>query len=643
MKKIKLFIISLTLLLSGISCGDFLDQVPDEQLSNAILFQSKDDVVKVLTQAYSYWYSFLDFPNYIGNAADEVDYNWNDYATHYKDIGNFGPGTPRWNHWSRYYEAIRTCQTFLARIDECQDEKLTGQERTWWTGEAEFLQAYYYFLLLQQYGPVPKIDHVYEGAELESAIQTGIPRAHADTIAKYIDHLLVSAAGKLDTIYALPDRAGRANASAAHFLRSRLALYLASPLYNGQSSVTHPGKEYAELVPTNHDDTKLLNTTFDSERWKRAMEISDQAIKVADKGGHVLLRLSTTTNSLEPSGYGNYKRIFSYPRGGEPSSEMVYYKQNFGTNGGTGWGITHAAPLSWGGTYSGICPTIEHVEEYFMANGLMPEDDPDYQTIQGYGEVESKGGSSQSKRFLKREPRFYANILYPGRNKYSVRTGGTNADPTAITESESIKWAAESDAKCYFQPFNTGQDGFSKKSGRDFCNTGILLCKWIAVTSTASQKGDFGTPHFRYTELYLNYIEAAIEYYTATGQQAVSHEEIFTRWDALRDRAGLPGIREAYARIGVNTLSNDKLRELIRRERRVELANEGHRYFDNRRWLDAEREGGEKHGFDISQDPPSFYNVIAFETRYWDDKMYFQPIPQTEIDKNRALKQNPMY
>jgi hypothetical protein len=642
MKKIKSFCIAVVALFSGISCSDFLDQVPDEQLSNAILFQSKDDVVKVLTQAYSYWYSILDFPNYIGNAADDIDYNWNDYGPHYKDVGQFGPGTPRWNHWSRFYEAIRTCQTFIARIDECVDVKLTEQERTWWTGEAEFLQAYYYFLLLQQYGPIPKIDHVYEGVELESAIQSGIPRAHADTIAAYIDQLLVSAASKLDTIYAVPDRAGRANATAANFLRSRLALYMASPLYNGQSSATNAGKNYAELVPTNHDDAKLLNTTFDAERWRKAMEISDAAIAVGKRVGYGLLSLSATTNSLEPSGYGNYKRIFSYPRGGEPSSEMVYFKQNFGTNSGTGWGITHAGPLNWGGVYSGLCPTIEHVEEYFMANGLLPEDDADYRAIPDYKTLVTKGGSSQPQRFIKREPRFYANILYPARYLYSVRSGGTNADPTAITESETAAWAAESTTKCFFQPFNTGQDGFTKKSGRDFCNTGILLCKWIAVTTTAAQKGDFGTPHFRFTELYLNYIEAAIEYYAATGQQAINHAEIFTRWDELRERVGLPGVREAYARIGV-TLDNNKLRTLVRRERSIELANEGQRYFDNRRWLDAEKEGGPKHGFDIYQDPPSFYEVVEFESRYWDDKMYFQPIPQTEIDKNRALKQNPRY
>jgi hypothetical protein len=447
----------------------------------------------------------------------------------------------------------------------------------------------------------------------------------------------VSAAAKLDTVYAVPDRAGRSNATAAWFLRSRLALYLASPMYNGQKSVTNPAKDYSVCIPVTREGEKLLNTTFDAQRWKTAMDVAAAAIEVAKRGRYELLKYDNDPNG--ESGYGNYKRIFTYPRGGEPSSEMIYYKQNFST---TSYGITHAAPLSWGGTYSGVCPTVTHVEEYFMANGLMPEDDPEYRAIPDYKTLETKGGSSQPKRFIGREPRFYVNILYPDRNKYSVRSGGTNADPSAIDYSESIKWSAETDAKSWFRPFYNGQDGIAAKAGRNFCSTGILLCKWIAPTSTDSQKGDFATPTFRYTELLLNYAEAAIEYFDATGQEAVTHDEIFEKWDGLRNRAGIPGVRQAYAAIGV-TLNNAKLRELIRRERRVEMVSEGHRYFDNRRWLDAEREGGAKKGFDVNFNAPDFYNIVDFEIRYWDDKMYFQPIPQTEINKNRALTQNPGY
>lgn len=634
------------------SCSDFLDQVPDEQLSNDKLYQSKDDVVKGLTQAYSYWDNHLDFGQYPGNEGDDLEYNWNNYSPYFWETGQFGPSSVRWDRWARFYEAIRASQTFQARVDECHDEKLTEQEREWWRGEAEFLEGYYYFLLMQQWGPVPLLKKVYEGKELDAVIASGFPRAHADTIAAYIENKCISAASRLDTLYALPERAGRANVASAWFLRSRLALYMASPLWNGQSSYTNSGKDYSFAVPVNTDGTKLLHTSFDANRWKRAMDISLQAIKVAERGNYRLLKRETQygtgATAQEPSGYSNYKWCFTYARGGEPSSEMVYYKQN---NGAWEYGLKHALPLSCSG-YSGICPTIGHVEEYFMANGLMPEDDPDYQALEpGYSVLSNPGdGTPISRRFQRREPRFYCNIIYPERNLYSVRNGGTDADPAAITARNDAQWNAVNVGANHFQVYASGKDGFNSKSGRDYCNTGFLTCKWVSpATTTQSSSSDFATPHFRFSELYLNYTEAAIEYYDAIGQRAIDHPEIFEYWDALRHRAGLPGVRASYGQWYTTTygvsieLTNNKLRELIRRERRIELFHEGHRYFDNRRWLDAEREGQPVYGFDVEKNAPDFYTIKEFEKRYWDDKMYWQPIPQGEIDKNPLLTQNPKY
>lgn len=507
---------------------------------------------------------------------------------------------------------------------------------------------YYYFLLLQQWGPVPLLKKIYEGKELDEVIASGFPRAHADSIADYIDRKCVSAAAKLDTLYALPERAGRANVVSAWFLRSRLALYMASPLWNGQRSYTHDGKDYSDIVPKAADNTALLHTSFEADRWKQAMDISLQAIKIAERGNYKLLKRETTLGTggtaQEPSGYSNYKWCFTYARGGEPSCEMVYYKQNLGA---WNYGLKHALSLQCSG-YSGICPTIGHIEEYFMANGLMPEDDPEYRALEpGYATLTDPGdGIPISRRFQKREPRFYCNIVYPERYLYSVRSGGTDADPTEITVRTDRQWNAVNTGSTganHFQVYASGKDGFNSKSGRDYCNTGLLSCKWISpTTTTQSSSSDFATPQFRFSELFLNYTEAAIEYYAAIGENAANHPEIFQYWDALRNRAGIPGVRAAYGRLNI-TLTNNKLRDLIRRERRIELFHEGHRYFDNRRWLDAEREGEPMYGFDVEKNAPDFYKPIEFEKRDWSDRKYWQPIPQSEIDKNPQLTQNPIY
>lgn len=628
MKRYKI-LLGACLLFSLSACEDYLDQVPDEKLTEENLFDSKDDAVKVLTQVYSYYENPIEFSSYIGQSADAVDFNWSNYGPHKKDQGEVGPGSPIFDHWSGYYNSIRTSINFINRIDECQDEKLSDQERTWWKGEAFFLQAYYNFLLLQQYGPVPIIDKIYQGDELTAAMEKGIGRSSMDKVVTHIDSLLVEAAKRLDVTYSIPDRAGRANASAAWFLRSRLWLYAASPLYNGMVNPT-TGKSYAHLMIEDAEGAALLNSSIDVEKWKKAKDYAEQAIETANGGGYDIFM---GDGSDYTPGITAYKRLFSYPRGGEPSIEWVFYKQNFGT----GSFINHTLPISWSG-YSGICPTWEHVNEYFMANGLMPEDDQEYQNATGFYTYEKDGFNPKVyNKFRKRDPRFYANILFPEQYSYAMTDGNT--------ESISNKWAGETNKNLvYFRPYVDGQDGFDNKTGRDYCNTGFLSVKYVASSATKSNHGDYAAPVFRYTELFLNYMEAAFEYDVAKGIDPLGNAALFDKWDKIRDRIGMAHVKDAYQDAGI-ALTVDKLRELLHRERRIELAFEGHRYFDNRRWLDAEREGGDKHGLNImKKDGEGFWTEDhVMESRYWDDKLYFMPISQDELDKNPLLTQNPRW
>ena len=91
-------------------------------------------------------------------------------------------------------------------------------------------------------------------------------------------------------------------------------------------------------------------------------------------------------------------------------------------------------------------------------------------------------------------------------------------------------------------------------------------------------------------------------------------------------------------------------REAIIAERRVELATEGQRYFDVRRWMIAENEpgnggqGGEFHGMDMNAEQlADFYTRTVIETRRWDNSMYLAPIPIDELQNSHLLVQNPGY
>lgn len=630
MKIIKISLLAF-LVFPFVSCDNYLDQVPSEKLNEAVLFNSKDDVVKVLTQVYAYYPNPIEFRDTPGLAADECDLNWSNYAPFTKDIGGYSPGNAIYNNWAGFYNVIRTSQYFLSRIDECKDEKLTAQERTWWRGEAEFLQGYYYFLLLQQYGPVPLVKKVYTGAELDASMNAGIPRSSVNQVVSYIDSLCLSASKKLDVTYSIPDRAGRANATAALFLRARLALYAASPLYNG---LTNPasGKKYSELLVKDDKGADLLNPTFDASKWQKARDYAKDAMTIAATGGYGVYMGTATAPAILP-GLDAYKKVFTYTRGGEPSVESIFYKQNQSSVAF----MQHAMPISWS-WYSGVCPTLEHVNEYFTAKGLLPEDDSQWLNASGFYTYTAGGFAIKIyNKFRNRDPRFYSNILFPGQYNYAMLEGGKE-----VTNS---KWANNAtDAKNWFRPFYDGQDGFKSKTGRDYSINGFQAIKWTARNVTNTALGDYAVPIFRYTELLLDFMEAAFESDVAKGVDPLSDAEIFDAWDKIRDRVKLPRVKDAYATANI-PLTIPKLRELIHRERRIELAFEGHRYYDNRRWLDAEREGGDKHGMDINKtDAGGFWNEnYVFETRYWNNKMYFMPILQTEIDKNKRLTQNPLW
>ena len=138
---------------------------------------------------------------------------------------------------------------------------------------------------------------------------------------------------------------------------------------------------------------------------------------------------------------------------------------------------------------------------------------------------------------------------------------------------------------------------------------------------------------FRLAEVYLNYAEALNEY-------SPGHADIKKYVDLVRDRAG---IKMPLLPAG---LSQDQMRERIRNERRVELAFEDHRFWDIRRWMIAPAAlGGTLKGLEIVKEQSSNfkYTVIDVESRVFEPKMYWYPIPQNELLKAKGLVQNPLW
>lgn len=137
----------------------------------------------------------------------------------------------------------------------------------------------------------------------------------------------------------------------------------------------------------------------------------------------------------------------------------------------------------------------------------------------------------------------------------------------------------------------------------------------------------------RLGEQYLNLAEAL--YYTGDEQGARNAV------NEIRKRAGMPDI----------TSSGEDLLEAIKHERRIELAFEEHRYYDVRRWKDAEKYLNKTvHGIEIKRYPDGHktYEICPLKQsvsgdRKFEERLYWGAIPQSEIDKNPQLQQNPGY
>src|SRR5690606_6988375 len=145
---------------------------------------------------------------------------------------------------------------------------------------------------------------------------------------------------------------------------------------------------------------------------------------------------------------------------------------------------------------------------------------------------------------------------------------------------------------------------------------------------------------FRLAEFYLLYAEALNEVNP-------NDPRILEYIDKVRERAGIPRLAEIKPE-----LLGDKagIREAVRREMRVELATEGQRYFDVRRWMIADGlpgeggQGGQFHGLDMEAPTlDGFYNRTVVQTRAFTRKQYLFPLPQDEIQLSRLLVQNPGY
>lgn len=246
------------------------------------------------------------------------------------------------------------------------------------------------------------------------------------------------------------------------------------------------------------------------------------------------------------------------------------------------------------------------------------------------------------------EPRFYASIAYSGR-VWECLTATEDANRNLSV--------------FFYKDSENGQDLMNREL---YHWTGIGVCKYVhpddALTVGGSLKHKI-EPTIRYADVLLWYAEALNEIedgatysfpsYNNQGVITVSRNtsQMSEAFRQVRFRAGLPDLSQQ--------VYNDRnsFRRALKRERQIELFLESARYFDLRRWKDAggseNEEGKPLMGLDVSKTSveegengnqrQAFYDnkkAIPMKKVFM-QKMYLWPIPQSEMDKNKNLVQNP--
>lgn len=265
-------------------------------------------------------------------------------------------------------------------------------------------------------------------------------------------------------------------------------------------------------------------------------------------------------------------------------------------------GVLGVMPSNSMGGWSSIDPLQSLVDSYEMANG-KPITDP----TSGYDPNNPYNG---------RDPRLAATIMYPG-------APFKQAGAVATT---------------YYDPLDASSPDYYA-SGNNTSPSGYVVKKYTSNLSDFDNlfQSGLNMPVIRYAEVLLSDAEAKIE-------QGIIDATVYTDINTVRNRAGMPSVDQ--------TVYNNQtsLRALVRNERRVEFAFEGLRLFDIQRWkIGSQVMNGTVYGAKVGTIDATTgkYTItgapLQLETRVFADKNYLWPIPQSEIDKDKSLKQNPGY
>jgi hypothetical protein len=599
----RILLVCLILSVMSVSCTDYLDQVPNDRLTEKKAFSQEANVKDYLANIYSY--IPYETQRFVGGGSspsgpwtagsDEAEYSYSSYFTNTVNQGAYDATTgfiDDW--WSSFYRGIRSAGYFMKHVNECK--ACTRSQITRFRAEARGLRAIYYFYLMRSYGPVIifKNGSISASADIQKA---QIPRTPFDEGVKYVVNQLDSAAMHLPNIPSdVGDNYyGHLTKSVVMGYKIKMLLLAASPLFNGDTY-------YASMK--NPDGTQLISQTEDDNKWKKAADAAKAFIQKYVPNVYKLYREDGNNGNYSP--YLSCRNVVIKPwnRG------IVYARPNSSVDQYVMTPYNNGAPDGYRGG-GGLAATQEIVNAFFMANGRNIDDPKSGYKKTGFSQFQAPYDYEKRSTFnqwVGRGPRFYADITY--NNSLWLDTDPTNFVTTTWYGGNSGKGVA----------------------GHDHPKTGYVVRK--NVNPSGGETNNQTIPMLKLDEIYLDYVEALNEF-------DPGNPDILKYLNKIRIRAGIPGYGLGSDQVPAPS-SKKAMRKAIHHERRVELAFENRRYFDVRRWkILNESEFGQIHGMDaLASNEADFYHVIKIENRAHAKKYYLFPIPLSDINSDKKMVQN---
>ena len=590
-KNIKYISLSLCLAASLSACDDLFDPA----------LENNKDITEVTDPLFARGLidnAFLVLP-YDGSSVSDVatdDAVSNDNDNNYKKMatGNWTSEMNPVNQWETRYHAIQYCNLFLEHVDEVEwsysSESLNQMFKDLYRGNAYALRGLHMFYLLRAHCGMVNGELMGVPIHLSSEDVFTDFNQPRNTFKECVEQIMNDFD---EALKYLPAEYG--DVSAGNVPAKYAQLGADDAEYNRAFGNNQRGKIDANIISAFKAQVAIFAAS-PAYASAGAMTYEQAARYAAD-----CLKIRGGISSVDPTGwkwFANKDFIKNYKFTDPDPLEIIWR----GVVGDSNDQESNNYPPSLYGK-GRINPTQNLVDAFPMANG--------------YPITDAASGYDASNPYDNRDPRLRTYIL-------------VNGDLMGVGNTP-INTAADA----------TTLDGLNRENGSSTV-TGYYLRKLLRDDinlnpSSTTQQRHFGA-RIRATEIFLDYAEAANE---ASGPKANVGGAGFSAYDvikAIRQRAGVGGDNDPY--LEECATSQEKMRQLIRNERRLELCFENHRFWDLRRWKANLNEGVRGVSITTAASGDFNYRGINVESRDYKDYMYYGPIPYSEILKWSNLQQN---